>query len=70
MASHPKPWPYINVRLCLHCGSCQRLCPQVFHQDDAGHTWLSKEAAATPQAIQNAMDHCPMQCIAWHCPWP
>lgn len=57
--------PKINQELCIGCGTCEGICPEVFHLSD-GKSQV-KELGDYDQyynKIQQAVDACPVQCIS------
>jgi ferredoxin len=62
----PYPVPYIIRADCIHCGTCEEKCPQVFQVNKAmGFALIVNPSGASPLIIQEAMDNCPVQCIHW-----
>ena len=51
---------------CVLCGSCIEICPEVVAiREDAGAAVVIKETGGREDLIQDAIDRCPVQCIAW-----
>ncbi|MDA8336957.1 MAG: ferredoxin [Peptococcaceae bacterium] len=51
---------------CMGCGSCEEVCPEVFKINDAtGLAEVINPAGSSEDEIQEAIDMCPAQCIAW-----
>lgn len=62
--SHPVP--HVVRAECIHCGTCEEICPQVFLVHKAlGFALIVNPRGAAPLSIQAAMDNCPVQCIRW-----
>jgi ferredoxin len=62
----PNPTPQVIRADCIHCGSCQEICPQVFRVNKAlGFALVINPRGAPVLTIQEAMDNCPVQCIYW-----
>jgi len=56
----------IDEAECVACGTCVELCPEVFALDDEADTArVIKETGGPEDLIQEAMDTCPVECIAW-----
>ena len=54
----------INQELCIGCGTCEALCPQVFHLSDAGKAELLPNYPQDLSCIQEADESCPVQAIS------
>jgi len=50
---------------CISCGLCVSTCPEVFRFNNSGKSEAYNSEGATEQAIQQAIDGCPVQCISW-----
>ncbi|MFH1896109.1 MAG: ferredoxin [bacterium] len=65
-----KKKPVVDQNLCIGCGLCASLCPEVFELDE--DTYKSKVKANvsefTPSVArcQNAIDSCPVAAISWN----
>lgn len=56
----------IDEGLCVGCGSCEALCPDVFAMNDRGTAEPIAEATEANKAdVEEAIKMCPMNCIAW-----
>lgn len=54
----------VNKDLCIGCGACTGVCPDVFTFDDDGKAIASGEVTADNKAAaQEAADGCPVQAI-------
>ncbi|OGP69900.1 MAG: ferredoxin [Deltaproteobacteria bacterium RBG_13_58_19] len=61
-----KRFPVIVAEECIACGNCEQVCPEVFRLNEAlGHSEVINPEGASEEAIQQAMDQCPAQCIHW-----
>jgi ferredoxin len=61
-----KKIPVIDTDACIACGNCEALCPEVFHlNENLGHSEVIDPFGASEDRIQDAIDQCPAQCIAW-----
>jgi ferredoxin len=62
-----KRFPVIDEEECIACGNCEQVCPQVFRLNEAlGHSEVINPHGGPEEAIQEAIDQCPVQCIHWH----
>ncbi len=51
---------------CIGCESCVEICPEVFAFDpDTEKAYVIKAEGGPEDDIQEAMDSCPVECIAW-----
>lgn len=58
--------PKIDRDLCIGCGACQALCPEVFKLDDGKSTVLEGvDYKANKEGIEKAIENCPVQAISW-----
>jgi ferredoxin len=57
--------PYVDGSVCIGCGTCVALCPNVFQLQDDGKSKAINPAGASEPEIQQAIDSCPVQCISW-----
>jgi ferredoxin len=59
----------VNQDLCIACGLCSSICPEVFEQDpDTYKSWVKEnvgESAGEPECTQEAIDSCPVGAISW-----
>ncbi|OGT98821.1 MAG: ferredoxin [Geobacteraceae bacterium GWB2_52_12] len=55
----------VETEDCISCGLCISTCPAVFKFNDAGKSECFDPAGDTEDAIQSAIDGCPVQCIHW-----
>ncbi|NCF75471.1 MAG: ferredoxin [Xanthomonadaceae bacterium] len=56
--------PKINKDVCIGCGTCASLCPEVFELSDAGKAKVKENAPEGVSCIQEAIDSCPVQAIS------
>jgi len=54
--------PEVDMDLCIGCGSCVELCPQVFELRD-DKAWVIGPDKCTTCNCQEAADICPTQAI-------
>lgn len=57
--------PWVDREECIGCGTCVEDCPEVFRLDNDDKSECYNPSGATEEAIQTAMDDCPVQCIHW-----
>ena len=57
--------PVVNQEICIGCGACEGVCPEVFKLDD-GKSEVIKLDDYTPfkSKIDQAVDSCPVQAIS------
>jgi ferredoxin len=57
--------PAIDYDLCIGCGHCSEVCPEVFELgDDEKSTVIGPDKCGTCNC-QEAIDTCPVQAISW-----
>jgi ferredoxin len=62
----PHPVPHVVRADCIHCGSCETICPQVFQVNKTlGFALVLNPRGASVLLIQEAMDQCPVHCLQW-----
>ncbi|MEA2088989.1 MAG: ferredoxin [Patescibacteria group bacterium] len=54
----------INKDICIGCGTCESLCPEVFEMNDADKAKVKPKAPNGISCIQEAIDSCPVQAIS------
>ena len=58
--------PYIDQDECIGCESCVEICPDVFgFNEGEGKAFVENPEGAPEDAIQEAIDTCPVTCIHW-----
>lgn len=55
--------PTVNHDLCIGCGTCESLCPEVFKMEE-GKSHAIKEDCADCTCCQEAADSCPVNAIS------
>lgn len=59
------PKPKVDQNLCVGCGSCVSVCPEVFELDEEIHKSKVKELESYEQpCIKEAIDSCPVSAIS------
>jgi ferredoxin len=56
--------PVVEEDLCIGCGHCVELCPQVFELEDEKSRVIGPDKCGTCNC-QEAIDTCPVQAISW-----
>jgi ferredoxin len=57
---------YLDQDECIGCGSCEEICPEVFKlNEDTEKAEVIKAEGGPEDQIQEAIDTCPVSCIAW-----
>lgn len=56
---------WVNQDECISCGICVEIVPDVFRFADNGKAEAYDPSGAGEQAIQGAIDSCPVSCIQW-----
>ena len=56
---------YVDQEICIGCGLCVSIVPEVFQLNDAGVSEVKQQAGASEAKIQEAIDSCPVNCIHW-----
>jgi ferredoxin len=57
--------PYVDQQVCIGCGLCVSIVPEVFRLNDAGVSEVYRHEAGEREKIQQAIDSCPVNCISW-----
>ncbi|MSM38852.1 MAG: ferredoxin [Geobacter sp.] len=57
--------PYVDQEVCISCGVCVEMVPEVFRMNDDNYAEVYDPAGAPEERIQEAMDACPANCIDW-----
>ncbi|MBL7159079.1 ferredoxin [Candidatus Microgenomates bacterium] len=55
----------IDKDLCIGCGTCATLAPKTFKLADDGKAQVINQEGDDQEAIENAIDSCPVQAISW-----
>ena len=56
--------PKVDQELCIGCGTCETLCPQIFELSDASKAKVKQSASSDVDCIQEAINSCPAQAIS------
>lgn len=55
----------VDQEVCIGCGLCVSIIPEVFRLNDAGVSEVHDQGGAEEAKIQQAIDSCPVNCIHW-----
>lgn len=56
----------VDQELCIGCGTCVGLCPNVFELDEEqGKSQVIMPEGGDEACIQDAIDSCPVSAISW-----
>ena len=56
---------YVDQQVCIGCGLCVSIVPEMFRLNDAGVSEVYDQEAGEKEMIQQAIDSCPVNCISW-----
>lgn len=58
--------PVVDHDLCIGCGLCETICPEVFELRDDGLAYVISEEPAPElfEKVEEAVDSCPVDAIA------
>lgn len=56
----------IDQNLCVGCGTCKAICPEVFEVNEDGKAYILENAdvVSYKSEIENAIESCPVQSIS------
>ena len=54
----------VDKEICIGCGTCAILAPASFKIDSDGKAVFINPPGDSDQAVQDACDNCPVQCIS------
>lgn len=57
--------PVVELSDCILCGVCEEVCPSVFHIGSLGYVQVAELPAYPEAEVDEAIKHCPADCIAW-----
>ncbi|KIH75976.1 ferredoxin [Geoalkalibacter ferrihydriticus] len=57
--------PIVDQEACISCNLCVDLVPEVFRLNSDGLAETYDPTGAPEEKIQDAIDNCPVNCIAW-----
>ena len=60
--------PVLDLSRCSDCEACIELCPEVFRRREAGYVEVVDSMSYPEDCIQEAINCCPADCIAWEEP--
>ncbi len=56
--------PKVDQDLCIACGICSQVCPEVFDVGPDGKSVVKTDADLNAACIQDAIDQCPVGAIS------
>ena len=56
---------YVDQQLCIGCGLCVSILPGLFRLNGEGVSEVYGQGGADREKIQQAIESCPVNCIAW-----
>jgi len=56
--------PTVDKDLCVSCGLCSQVCPDVFEEGPEGIGQVKVDADLNAACIQDAIDQCPVGAIS------
>jgi len=56
--------PKVDKNLCIGCGACVALCPEVFELKEDGKAYVKNPADCNKCDCQAAQDSCPVEAIS------
>ena len=54
----------VDQDLCVGCGLCEQVCPDVFEMGDDGAATVKAGADGSAACVQDAIDQCPVEAIS------
>ncbi len=55
--------PKVDLDLCIGCGVCPEVCPDIFEMQDDGLAHVKQDADKNADCAQEAADSCPVDAI-------
>jgi ferredoxin len=58
--------PSVDHDLCIGCGNCAEICPEVFELREDGYSWVVQEAPdeSLRDCVEDAEESCPVEAIS------
>ena len=57
--------PVVELSDCIECGICVELSPEVFRMNEAGYVEVIDLSTYPQDAVDEAINNCPADCIYW-----
>jgi len=57
--------PVVELSDCIRCEVCVEACPAAFRMNAAGFVEVIDLSAYPEEAVNEAIKHCPADCIRW-----
>ena len=54
----------VNEDVCIGCGACASVCPDVFEMSDDGKAQVKSGADEKADCVKQAIDDCPVDAIS------
>ncbi len=55
----------VDQELCIGCGSCVEICPEVFELDENEKSYVKNQEACNTCNCEEAIEICPVGAISW-----
>jgi ferredoxin len=57
--------PVVELSVCIVCGVCVEICPEVFRMNAAGFIEVVELTTYPEPQVDEAIKYCPVNCIYW-----
>ncbi|PIE70881.1 MAG: ferredoxin [Deltaproteobacteria bacterium] len=65
MNPSPLPVPDIDLDVCIRCGLCHEMLPEVFILIAGDLPMVCERSDYPREAVDDVIKYCPMDCIRW-----
>lgn len=55
----------VDQELCIGCGSCVEICPEVFELNEEEKSYVKNQEACDTCDCEEAINTCPVEAISW-----
>jgi len=55
----------VDQELCIGCGSCVEICPEVFELNEEEKSYVKNQEACETCDCEEAINTCPVEAIFW-----